>query len=113
MTRQTLALDWSPRLFMFGLAVGLAVLAGASVPAAATATQSQSPSSAAPDPDEKIKCRKHLMTGSLVRKVKLCRTVAEWRRFYQESSETARALVGENVCSGGECRGYEPKELPE
>lgn len=64
------------------------------------------------DPDQKIKCRKSLAPGSLVRKIKTCRTIAEWRRVTQAGNDAARAIVGENVCSGGECRGYEPPDAP-
>lgn len=62
------------------------------------------------DPDQKIKCRKYLVPGSLVRKIKTCRTIAEWRKAAQAGNDAARHIVGENVCSGGECRGYEPPE---
>lgn len=67
---------------------------------------------ASTDPDQKIKCRKYLAPGSLVRKIKMCRTIAEWRRVTQAGNDAARAIVGENVCSGGECRGYEPPDAP-
>jgi hypothetical protein len=64
----------------------------------------------AADPDQKIKCRKYLAPGSLVRKVKMCRTIAEWRKAAQAGNDAARYIIGENVCSGGDCRGYEPPE---
>jgi hypothetical protein len=60
------------------------------------------------DPDQQIKCRKSIATGSLVRKVKMCRTIAEWRKAAQAGNDAARAIAGENICSGGECRGFEP-----
>ncbi|MGB5076278.1 MAG: hypothetical protein WBO17_02210 [Sphingorhabdus sp.] len=65
------------------------------------------------DPDQQIKCRKIQVSGSLIRKIRTCRTIAEWRRAQQEGNDAARAIVGENVCSGGECRGYEPPPAPE
>ena len=65
------------------------------------------------DPDQQIKCRKIQVIGSLIRKVKTCRTIAEWRRLQQAGNDAARAIVGENICSGGECRGYEPPDTPE
>lgn len=65
------------------------------------------------DPDQVIKCRKYQAPGSLVRKIKTCRTIAEWRRLRQAGNDAARSIVGENVCSGGECRGFEPPEAPE
>ena len=62
------------------------------------------------DPDQQIKCRKYPQAGSLVRKVRICRTNAEWRKAAQAGNDAARAIVGENVCPGGECRGFEPPE---
>ena len=60
--------------------------------------------------DQQIKCRKYTASGSLVRKVKICRTIAEWRKAAQAGNDAARAIAGENVCSGGECRGFEPPD---
>ena len=60
--------------------------------------------------DQQVKCRKYTQAGSLVRKVRICRTNAEWRKAAQAGNDAARAIVGENVCSGGECRGFEPPE---
>lgn len=60
------------------------------------------------DADQKIKCRKIEVTGSLVRKGKICRTIAEWKRLQQLGNDAARAMAGEQMCSGGLCRGFEP-----
>lgn len=75
--------------------------------AAPVAAQEKSGSS---DADQQIKCRKYISSGSLVRKVKVCRTIAEWRKAAQVGNDAARAIVGENLCSGGDCRGFEPPE---
>ena len=64
------------------------------------------------DPDQQIKCKKFAAVGSIIRKVKVCKTLAEWRRSQQAGNDAARAIVGENVCSGGECRGYETPDAP-
>lgn len=64
------------------------------------------------DPDQQIKCKKFAAVGSIIRKVKVCKTLAEWRRSQQAGNDAARSIVGENVCSGGECRGYEPPNAP-
>ncbi len=58
-------------------------------------------------PDQRIKCRKVQVTGSLVRKGKVCRTRAEWKRLQQLGNDAARLIAGEHGCSGGECRGLE------
>jgi hypothetical protein len=92
------------------------VLLAASVgvgPAATPAIALQATAAEVTDPDQKIKCRKYLAPGSLVRKVKTCRTIAEWRKAAQAGNDAARYIVGENVCSGGDCRGYEPPDAPE
>jgi hypothetical protein len=70
------------------------------------------PATVSSDPDQQIKCKKFAAVGSIIRKVKVCKTLAEWRRAQQAGNDAARAIVGENVCSGGECRGYEPPDAP-
>ena len=52
---------------------------------------------AATDPDQKIKCRRVEVTGSLLKKGKVCRTVAEWRRIVESGNRTARAVVEEGA----------------
>lgn len=90
------------------------LLPGAPLISQALAAANGSTTSAAPsDPDQQVKCRKYAVAGFLVRKVKVCRTIAEWRKVQQAGNDAARAIVGENVCSGGECRGYEPPAAPE
>ena len=51
----------------------------------------------ATDPDQKIKCRRVEVTGSLLKKGKVCRTVAEWRRIVESGNRTARAVVEEGA----------------
>jgi hypothetical protein len=102
------------------LALGITILALAACPAFATepapvvAPASVSATTETPkDPDQQIKCRKVQVIGSLIRKIRTCHTIAEWRRLQQAGNDAARAIVGENICSGGECRGYEPPDVPE
>jgi hypothetical protein len=62
------------------------------------------PAPSAKAADETIKCRKIAITGSLVKKPKVCKTAAEWRRIDDNGNRTARALAGSGeVCSGGSC----------
>lgn len=90
--------------------VWMAAFCVASEPVAA---QVASPPVSVPyDPDQQIKCKKYAAVGSIIRKIKVCKTIAEWRRAQQAGNDAARAIVGENVCSGGECRGYEPPDAP-
>jgi hypothetical protein len=54
--------------------------------------------------DQPVKCRKILITGSLVKKLKVCKTAAEWRRIDDNGNRAARALAGSGeACSGGSC----------
>jgi hypothetical protein len=58
----------------------------------------------ASDPDQAVKCRKVAVTGSLLKKGKVCRTIAEWKKIQANGNRTARAIAESgNICSGGEC----------
>lgn len=45
------------------------------------------------DPDQKVKCRRVEVTGSLVRKERVCKTVAEWRAIQESGNQNARDIV--------------------
>lgn len=49
------------------------------------------------DPDQAIKCRRVDITGSHVKKGKVCKTVAEWKRIIDNGNRTARAVVQEGA----------------
>jgi len=52
--------------------------------------------------DAKIRCRRIEVTGSLVKKTKICRTVAEWRALSTKGNQNAREIFETGqVCSGG------------
>ncbi len=74
----------------------LASLAVATV--AAPALAKSSPTRAAAErelsADGSIKCRKMAVTGSFVKKVKLCMTPAEWRAHYAAEKREVNALFG-------------------
>lgn len=56
--------------------------------------------------DNKIRCRKLEVTGSLVKKTKVCRTVAEWRAISTKGNQNVRDIVESGqVCAGGPCAG--------
>lgn len=86
----------------------LALLAAAPAiaePAAPVAPGGNS-ASTNPDPDQQIRCRRLPVTGSMVRQIRACRTVAQWREMSARGNENARAIVESgNICAGGECRG--------
>jgi hypothetical protein len=59
---------------------------------------------AAADPDQAIKCRKVEVTGSLVKKGRVCKTIAEWKQIQANGNRTARAIAESgNICAGGSC----------
>ncbi len=63
------------------------------------------------DPDQQIRCRRLPVTGSLVRRERVCRTTAEWRRLSDLGNDVARQQAENGlICSGGPCRGFEPQE---
>ncbi len=59
--------------------------------------QNVSPAPAATDPDQKIKCRRVEVSGSLIKKGKVCRTVAEWKVIMDNGNRVARAIVEEGA----------------
>lgn len=71
------------------LAAGLILVsAAAAEPSTKQATEEVSDATG----DDRIKCKRLAVTGSLTKKVKTCRTVAEWRRMREDNSEYARDL---------------------
>jgi hypothetical protein len=75
------------------LAIALtAVLSGS--PAVADASKN---GTAATDPDQAIKCRKVEVTGSMIKKGKVCRTIAEWKKIQENGNRVARAVVEEGA----------------
>jgi hypothetical protein len=96
--------------FRVAFVVWIAAHSVATYPVAAQ--DATSPATVSSDPNQQIKCKKFAAVGSIIRKVKVCKTLAEWRRTQQAGNDAARAIVGENVCSGGDCRGYEPPDAP-
>ncbi|MBA4780503.1 MAG: hypothetical protein A2792_15155 [Sphingomonadales bacterium RIFCSPHIGHO2_01_FULL_65_20] len=56
--------------------------------------------------DNKIRCRKIESTGSLIKKSKVCKTVAEWRMISTKGNQNVRDLVESGqICAGGPCAG--------
>ena len=49
------------------------------------------------DNDQAIKCRKVEVTGSLLKKGRVCRTIAEWKKIQENGNRTARAVVEEGA----------------
>jgi hypothetical protein len=47
----------------------------------------------ATDPDQKIKCRVVEVTGSLVRKGRVCKTIAQWKAIIGNGNALARTMV--------------------
>ena len=80
------------------------VLVTSLITAPAFSKEDANETTAANDPDLVIKCRKIEVTGSLVKKGKVCKSVAEWKRIQANGNRTARAIAESgNICSGGCC----------
>jgi hypothetical protein len=53
-----------------------------------------------PAASDKIDCRSYVVTGSLIRKRKVCNTMAEWRRLEALAREEgAKIRAGTNSCT--------------
>ena len=57
--------------------------------------------------DNKIRCRKIEVIGSLAKRTKVCRTVAEWRSISDKGNRNARDVVesGQTCAGGPMCNG--------
>jgi hypothetical protein len=87
------------RHFISAIAVATLMLS-----TAVAANENGNEKTAASDPDQAVKCRKVEVTGSLLKKGKVCRTIAEWKKIQANGNRTARAIAESgNVCSGGAC----------
>lgn len=81
-----------------------AIILTASLTALPVSADQGSAKPAASDPDQAIKCRKVEVTGSLVKKGKVCRTIAEWKEIQANGNRTARMIAETGgVCAGGDC----------
>lgn len=67
--------------------------AHAQAPADATTAATPAPARTSDDPDDRIRCRRIAVTGSLVRTVRVCKTLAEWRRMANGAEGEARDYV--------------------
>lgn len=59
------------------------------------------------DDDNKIRCKRMQVTGSLARKPKVCKTVAEWRELSEKGNRNARDIIesGQSCAGGPMCNG--------
>lgn len=53
------------------------------------------------DPDNSIRCRTVRVTGSLVKKGKVCKTLAQWRQMTDSGNDLARRLVEDGTSRPG------------
>ena len=97
-----------PILFT-ALIIGImtSALASAPVTAPASASTSQDGKLAtasdktASDADQAVRCRTVRVTGSLVKKGKVCKTLAQWRQMTESGNELARRLVEDGTSRPG------------
>jgi len=69
------------------------VSAQAPVQLSGTDKAANAPTDKISDPDQAIKCRTVRVTGSLVKKGKVCKTLAQWRAMTDSGNDLARRLV--------------------
>ena len=83
----------------------LTVAAFATVPALAlTQADDTAPTSqvkAADADDTRVRCRRVEVTGSLVKRGRVCRTVREWRESSDASNYNARKMVEDSTTRSG------------
>lgn len=85
------------------LAVGLMSSASAQAPVQVSGTDKASNASSdkVTDPDQTIRCRTVRVTGSLVKKGKVCKTLAQWRQITESGNELARRMVEDGTSRPG------------
>ncbi len=81
-------------------AVPALALTQADTAAPAEATQAKGPASDAND-ETRVRCRRVEVTGSLIKRGRVCRTVRQWRESSQNSNDNARKMVEEQTTRQG------------
>lgn len=51
--------------------------------------------------DQRVVCRRVDVTGSLIKRGRVCRTVAQWRQITENGNYNARKMVEEGTTKGG------------
>ena len=70
-------------------------------PAFSNNETSKSSTIAKADPDQSIRCRRVDVTGSLVKKGKVCKTIAEWRAIMDNNNYLARKMIEDGTTRPG------------
>ena len=91
-----------------GIMTSALAQASASAPVTAPASAPTSPdgklakaSDKASDPDQAMRCRTVRVTGSLVKKGKVCKTLTQWRQMTDSGNDLARRLVEDGTSRPG------------
>ena len=79
---------------------GAAFIALMALPAIASAAEPRQRAAPA-DPDQQVRCRSSEVTGSLARRTRICRTVAEWRRLEIRGNDEARDMQRRGLIAPG------------
>jgi hypothetical protein len=77
------------------------VTAPAPAPIAQDSKLANASDKTASDADQTIRCRTIKVTGSLVKKGRVCKTLAEWRRIIEAGNDIARRLVEDGMSRPG------------
>jgi hypothetical protein len=79
----------------------VAVGAFSAMPAFANNETAKATTADAADPNQAIRCRRVDVTGSLVKKGKVCKTVAQWRAIMENNNTLARKMVEDGTTRSG------------
>jgi hypothetical protein len=88
------------------LTVGAIASASAQTPAAASpaleaGATTRATTDAVAGSDQTIRCRKVEVTGSLVKKGRVCKTLAQWRQITESNNALARKMVEDGTTRQG------------
>lgn len=83
-------------IFAIALATSLSVS-----PAVASSEAAKTSTAAAVEPEQAVKCRKVVVTGSLIKKGRVCKTVAEWQAIHDNHNDLARKMVEDGTTRAG------------
>ena len=89
---------------VMAVALGLpaGVMAQSKTPTAAPPTATASSGKATEEAGARVVCRRVEVTGSLIKRGKVCKPAAEWSRIMDRGNDTARSVVESGMaCAGG------------
>lgn len=81
------------RLFLMAAVLALSPATAAQAASGGKSDAEAKPVAATAVSDDDKECRRNAITGSLVRKARVCKSRAEWRRLDAEGNDGARDII--------------------